>query len=228
MVTFDVEADWAGTSTRGVDRVLPRLVELLDQRSVAATFFVVGELAERVAPHLAGTGHEVGSHGLTHTRLTDLGAAGQFRELRESKRRLDGAGFTVDGFRAPFLATDCHLRERVREAGYTYDASAGRLHPLARRRRPQGSLAVGSMWRTVPFTLTWMRQLGGAARHRLPPSGVLLGHLHDLMWDAEGWCALPRPIRRLHARNAGPTAWALLDAVLADPARRFVTAGEAA
>ncbi|MGI9601265.1 MAG: polysaccharide deacetylase family protein [Acidimicrobiales bacterium] len=227
VLTIDVEGDWGGSSTRGVDEVLPRLVTRLGRAGVAATFFVVGDLIDAVAPHLRGTDHEVGSHSMTHRRLGGLDDHQQRWEMTASRAAIEAAGFDVRGFRAPYLAPTEATGSQLAEAGYCYDASAGRLHPF-RRSAGAGTgaaVSVGSLRGGLPFTFTWLRMIGARSRHLLPDRGVVLCHLHDFLDRGHGWSALPSPVRRVHARNSGAPAWVLLDGMLDDPARRFTTAG---
>ena len=220
LLTIDVEHDWAGAGTTSIDRVLPAMLDLLADYEISATFFVVGELADQVAPHLEGTVHEVGSHGLTHRRLSQLSVADQQHEIVVSKRRLEAAGFRVDGFRAPFLDTTLQTSRQVAEAGYRYDASAGQLLP---GRSPGEPLAIANMRGGIPFTMTWLRMLGPKALRLAPTGGVFLCHLHEFLTETEGWAALPRPLRALHSRNAGTGAWQLLRSLLSDSQRSWST-----
>lgn len=221
VLTIDVERDWAGTDTRSINNVLPRMAELLAERGISATFFVVADMIDQVAPYLLGTAHEVGSHGLTHRRLSSLPMDEQRHEITESKRAIEAAGFAVAGFRAPFLETTEHTAQHVAEAGYHYDASAGGLWP---GRRCEDPLAVASMRAGVPFTMTWLRMLGPWSVRLAPADGVFLCHLHEFMHDTDGWAALPQPLRRVHARNAGAASWRMLQQLLDDPSRTWTTA----
>lgn len=69
-----------GDSTR-------RLLELFARRSVKATFFFLGWIAERL-PELVrevhAAGHEVGSHGYDHRLLPDLGQQGFAQDLQRT------------------------------------------------------------------------------------------------------------------------------------------------
>src|SRR5579872_1133398 len=54
-----------------LDRLLPELLGLLAEAGCRATFFVLGEVAERLPERvreMAGAGHEVASHGFHHLR----------------------------------------------------------------------------------------------------------------------------------------------------------------
>lgn len=88
-----------------VPEVTRRVLELLDDLRVVGTFFVVGELAERVPElvrEVAGAGHELGLHAYRHVPLPDVEPDVLGEELRRGKELLeDLAGKPVVGFRAP-------------------------------------------------------------------------------------------------------------------------------
>ncbi len=70
-----------------------RLLEVLERRSVKATFFCLGWLAERepgLVKEIAGAGHEIASHGYGHRLLGDLGREGLKEELARTEKILQG------------------------------------------------------------------------------------------------------------------------------------------
>jgi peptidoglycan/xylan/chitin deacetylase (PgdA/CDA1 family) len=105
----------------GPDELTPRYLELLDDLGVPATFFVVGELAER-RPELVREylrrGHQVAGHGFDHTRFTKL----SIRELLGQVRRTDAAiGGSPTGrpwVRPPHGSLDARSILALRAAGY--------------------------------------------------------------------------------------------------------------
>src|SRR5215207_2446271 len=57
-----------------LDRLLPELLATLAEAGSKATFFVLGEVAERLpgrVREIAAAGHEVASHGYIHLRASD-------------------------------------------------------------------------------------------------------------------------------------------------------------
>jgi len=250
MLSVDVEPDWGaqaapGAPQAGLDEGLPWLLETLERHGARATFFVVGELAEAFARRCPpGGAHEVGAHGLTHRRLSWLGEAELDEELSGARARLEGVGFRVEGFRAPFFDAPPDLGARLARAGYRYDASAGGLLPSAAN-RPHAPRApargAGDVTRLsgdalrllrAPANLTWLRLLDPCGLPLLParPRHFLL-HLHELVPAASGLATLPWPLSRLHARGSGLRARELLDCVLRrarDAGQAFVTGRELA
>jgi hypothetical protein len=228
--TVDVEGDWAGTGTRGICEALPRLVDRLDAHGATATFFVVAELVDLVTAVLPTDGpHEVGSHGLTHRALTRLAPDEVRREVVESKRVLEDAGYAVDGFRAPYFARPAGLGAVLADAGYQYDASIGALHPMRRPRRaaderlpvvPAGTLRDGR----TPFALTYLRLTEPLGLRLVGPDpGTFWCHPHELVEDTAGWTRLPPGLRHLHRRASGRRAWAILERLLSRPDLRFTS-----
>jgi len=113
-----------------LDRLIPEMLEMLAAAERTATFFVLGEVADRL-PRLvraiAAAGHEVGSHGYLHLRATERTPEDFLGDLRRSKAVLeDVIGEPVRGFRAPEWSLRClaspHL-PLVAEAGFLYDSS---------------------------------------------------------------------------------------------------------
>lgn len=114
-----------------VQRQLDATLELLDELSVRATFFVVAELVHQLPQgtwtELLARGHQVGCHGLEHRRVDCLGPA-LFREhLNRARHCLcDALGTEVLAYRSPyFSAEDClpWAGELLAEAGFSVDSS---------------------------------------------------------------------------------------------------------
>jgi polysaccharide deacetylase family protein (PEP-CTERM system associated) len=113
-----------------LDRLLPELLDTLAEAGRSATFFVLGEVAERLprrVREIADAGHEVGSHGYLHFRACDRSPEVFLSDLERSKKLLeDVSGRPVLGFRAPewslrSLASPC--LPLVAQAGFRYDSS---------------------------------------------------------------------------------------------------------
>jgi len=101
--------------------------EALAERAFAAIFFIPCSNIGR--PHFVSrdnikrlclNGFAVGSHGLTHTPLTHLSADLLWKELVESKARLeDLVGQPVQDLAVPFGRYNRRVVERAKDAGYT-------------------------------------------------------------------------------------------------------------
>jgi peptidoglycan/xylan/chitin deacetylase (PgdA/CDA1 family) len=124
-----------------LDRLLPKLLDLLAESDCRATFFVLGEVAERLPRRIreiARAGHEVGSHGYHHLRACERPPAELARDIGRCKMLLeDLLGEPVRGFRAPEWSLRHLRRPHVREvaaAGFLYDSSLA-PYPLSGSRR---------------------------------------------------------------------------------------------
>ena len=87
------------------DSDIDQLLSLLEAHDVKATFFIVGDWADKypeAVQRIAQAGHEVGSHSDTHPDMTKLDRAGIERELETSGEKLERlSGKQVRLFRAP-------------------------------------------------------------------------------------------------------------------------------
>lgn len=112
VLTFDDGPDPIGT---------PAVLRALGAVGASATFFVLVDRAERhreLVRAVTTAGHEVGLHGLDHTRLTDLPAGAAAARLAEGRRRLEAvAGREVRWFRPPFGAQSPRTWWAARRAG---------------------------------------------------------------------------------------------------------------
>ncbi len=128
--------DWTTLPSRA-GRSVDELLEMLARHDATGTFFVLGWLAERhpdIPRRIAAAGHEIGSHGWWHRRVTTL-TPDRFREeVRDCKRRLeDLTGQPVVGFRAPSFSILPPVEwayDVLIEEGYAYDSS---VFPIRRR-----------------------------------------------------------------------------------------------
>ena len=97
--------------------ITDRVLDILGERGVPATFFVVGNRLERpagrrLAERAVADGHWIGNHGLTHTRpLGLLDDASAVREISETERLMAGLAHPDRLFR-PF-ATGGAIDERL-------------------------------------------------------------------------------------------------------------------
>ncbi|HKH38216.1 MAG TPA: polysaccharide deacetylase family protein [Rubrobacter sp.] len=104
----------------------PRILNVLSNYRVKATFFVIGQRARR-HPRLVKReyreGHSVQNHTYTHPDLTTLGPVETRRELRATNRAIRAAGVPRPyRFRPPYG----HTNARVRSVG----ASLGLIQTL--------------------------------------------------------------------------------------------------
>ena len=93
----------------------PRVLEVLREHDVRATFFVLGTAVSDqpdLVRQIVDEGHEIGIHTLTHADLATLPAWQQSMELSVSQRVLMGAaGISTSLFRPPYSSTNAALSD---------------------------------------------------------------------------------------------------------------------
>jgi polysaccharide deacetylase family protein (PEP-CTERM system associated) len=123
-------ADWDSCECR-VERNVARILAMLEEHGVKATFFTLGWIAERypgVVRDIVSGGHELASHGYGHQRASDLTPDAFSEDIRSAKVLLEDLGGTeVKGYRAPSFSIGAHNRhwafECLARAGYRYSSS---------------------------------------------------------------------------------------------------------
>lgn len=122
-------------------QVIPKIIDfldLLDEIQIKATFFVVGEIAERNADiirELVDRGHAIGCHGMEHELLYNKDNKSYREEIQKAKILLEKiSGVSVEGYRASCFSMERDKLEITREVGYQYDSSSisFKQHPLYR------------------------------------------------------------------------------------------------
>lgn len=110
----------------GPDVAVPRILDLLDEMEVPATFFVPGWVAERrpyLAPSIVDRGHEVAHHSYSHRSATDLTPQQQRDDFERALDVFDSQRIQVSGHRAALWHTTMTTMELVSEHGLIYDSS---------------------------------------------------------------------------------------------------------
>jgi polysaccharide deacetylase family protein (PEP-CTERM system associated) len=164
VLSFDVECWFHAHNLRGSIRPerwdelphrlgtpLGRILDALRRHDVKATFFVLGWVAERrpelVAAILAD-GHEIGTHGYSHSTVSELGRGGFERDLGRSLAvlRQAGAGVVRSHRASNFsISAVCEWAlESLAAHGITCDSS---IYPVDRRRYGIGGYAVPGIHR---------------------------------------------------------------------------------
>jgi len=136
---------------RHLRRNTERILDLLEECGVKATFFVLGSVAQAdpsLVPMIAARGHEIASHGFSHTLVPLLGPDGFRSELRRTADILEKqAGYPPAGFRAPqwSLGPDTPWAlDLLRQEGCRYDSSLNPLPFVGERRGPRAPFAVAT------------------------------------------------------------------------------------
>lgn len=188
--------DWSALQCR-VERNIDRILALLDQKQVRATFFTLGWIAERypaVVKAIVAGGHELASHGYGHERASDLSPAAFRDDIVRAKHLLeDLGGVAVLGYRAPSFSigkSNLWAFDELQAAGYRYSSS---VYPIAHDHygmpdSPRFAYPVRDGLLEIPVTTVRM-----GARN-LPSSGG--GYFRLLPYAVSRWL-----IRRVNERD---------------------------
>jgi len=127
------QVDWASLPSR-VEHQVDRILNLFDDHRVAATFFVLGWVAERqpaLTRRIVERGHDIGCHSYAHQLVYGMTPA-QFRE--DTRRAVtaieDACGVTPTAYRAPSYSVTSKCLwalEILVENGFVYDSS---IYPI--------------------------------------------------------------------------------------------------
>jgi len=138
--------NWATMETR-IERNCEKILSILEDYKVKATFFVLGWIAERY-PILIRTifneGHEIASHGFDHRTVLNQTRDAFKDDIGKTKTILeDITGGKIKGYRAPSFSinsTSLWALDILYDQGYLYDSSIFPIikhdhHALASSRR---------------------------------------------------------------------------------------------
>src|SRR5579875_288399 len=123
---------------------VPRILRILAERGLRATFFVPGYTAEQhpeVVAAICGGGHEIAHHGYLHELLTSAGEAAEREYLERGLEALDKiAGVRPAGYRAPWWETTPRTLGLLAEYGFSYDSSLFDADLPGIRQTPDGEI----------------------------------------------------------------------------------------
>lgn len=101
--------------------VSPRMLDLLSDLGVTATWFLLADRAEQfptLVKRMVTEGHEVALHGCDHRRLSNVGGRVALEHLRTGRHRLEQvAGVRVRRYRPPYGAQSFTSYLAARAAG---------------------------------------------------------------------------------------------------------------
>jgi len=113
-----------------IEANIERILALLAEQDVRATFFTLGWIAERypeLVRQIVAGGHELASHGYEHYRASEQTIGKFLADIRLAKAVLeDISGTPVQGYRAPSFsigASNPWAFDCIAEAGYRYSSS---------------------------------------------------------------------------------------------------------
>jgi peptidoglycan/xylan/chitin deacetylase (PgdA/CDA1 family) len=147
----------------------PRLLDILKQRNIKATFFMIGQNAERnptIVQRILAEGHEIGNHSWTHPQLSKLSDDRVTEEINKTQAAIKSAsGYTPVLLRPPYGAITARQKDWIEK---------------------QFGLSV-IMWSVDPFD--WKRPGASVIEQRIlagaRPGAIILSHdIHKQTVDA--------------------------------------------
>ena len=134
---------------------LPRIVKLMDEQEIPATFFFPA-WSLKLAPEQAGIiqqsgRHEIGVHGWIHELNTSLDGATESRLLAQAVDQIEAiTGTRPVGYRAPSWNHSPNTLQIVRDMGFLYESS------LMHDDRPYELLQDGEPTGVVELPVDWI------------------------------------------------------------------------
>ena len=167
-ISVDFESIYHYSQTLGLDhpdrdrdyeRIVDRFLDLFAEHGVRATFFMVGDdirskkLSPEVVKRMAGAGHELANHTMTHPHnLSRLPRERKEEEIVSTGRLIEGiTGRRVVGFRAPCLDVDEEIVEILERHDYWYESSVLPFYLKQAHAFAIGLLARGRFRSTGPW-----------------------------------------------------------------------------
>jgi peptidoglycan/xylan/chitin deacetylase (PgdA/CDA1 family) len=173
--------------------VTQRVLEVLEQEQVPATFFMVGKYVERypdTALAVARAGHEIGNHTYSHIKLHRVGPRRARDEIHYAHRTIAAVtGYIPQSFRAPHGYRSPFVARATAPYGYrsfgwtfgVWDSDCpgvARIRNRVRQRLSAGAIVLlhdgdgyvpaGERWQTAAALPGIIRDIRGAG-YRLEP-----------------------------------------------------------
>jgi len=241
ILTVDLETDWETDETQAIEEILPKFLKFLKSKKAKATFFVVGELAEKhqtQIKEILKQGHEVASHSLTHRKLSNLTFDEIEKEVSESKKILEKLGAKVEGFRSPGGVMPKELAEILKQYEYKYDSSViasflpGRYSNLGKSKPykldnkfielPVPNFSVFKIPAGLPATRLFYPLVKN--QFAKEPYMIYL-HLHEFIKKPQSK-NIPIHLRIASLRNRGDKAWNIFKKFVEQSNAKFITCKE--
>ncbi|MDY7394079.1 polysaccharide deacetylase family protein [Aureibaculum sp. 2210JD6-5] len=191
---------------------MPLLLDLYEKYDVKSTFYFTGYIAKlypEIVKMVVPYGHEVGSHGLSHTKKNGFDVMPlekQIRHLKTSKDIIENIiGEEIISFRAPALRVNNDTAIALAETGYKIDSSVA-------SQRFDMFMSFGSLkklnWLTAPrlpyrTSKDSLFKKGDGQIIEVPLSASLIPYLSTTMRIFPYFTAIQRRIMAFEASKTG-------------------------
>lgn len=125
---------------------VPRILKLLEQYAIPATFFIPGHTVESFPASVEAileAGHELGNHGYGHEDISTQSPQEERRSLEMGQKALERCmGYPPKGYRSPSWDYSDVTLSLLTEYGFLYDSSlfADDYHPYHPRQGDQAGI----------------------------------------------------------------------------------------
>jgi len=239
ILTVDLEYDFESNQDRNLTEVVPRLLDFLDAHDITATFFVLGEIAEKY-PELVkkiAKRHEIASHGYRHIYFDKLSPEELDAQLYKSKRSIERLGITCKGFRAPYYIYPKSLFSLLKKNHYKYDSSIssffpGRYSHLLTKTKPHWKNGILELpipnwtpFRFPPSGLSYYRFFYPLSRLLFKTPYMLYLHPCEFL-DRQPKNQINPLVKWIYNRNQGKKAWKLFTNLIQNSNANFISCDE--
>ncbi len=248
IISVDLEYDWGSKKTSNLVEIVPRLLDFFDVHEIKATFFVLGDLADRFEGLIKDISkkHEIGSHGFSHRILNRISKKEVEYEVARSKKVLEDLGIRVYGFRSPECIFPVYLGKLLKKNGYVYDSSISRFIFPGRYSRVFVSTKpyiadAGNITKkgrdilelpipnfsilSLPFGFPWIRLFYPLSLWRLKMRYMFYMHPCEFLGKSVGKGENPL-IRFFYGRNRGRKAWDIFENFINKLDADFITCSD--
>ncbi|WP_240772894.1 polysaccharide deacetylase family protein [Phragmitibacter flavus] len=147
----------------------PRLLNMLRERNIKATFYVIGRSAQahpNIIRRILAEGHEIGNHTWDHPSLSSISELKAREQLTKSARAITAmTGYHMRTMRPPYGATNQYIKEWIHR-DYGYPTIMWTVDPMD--------------WKRPGASVVTSRILAGAR-----PGAIILAHdIHQATIDA--------------------------------------------
>jgi len=149
----------------------PRLLDMLKERKIPVTFFVLGELVKtypEIARRIVAEGHEIGSHTWAHPNLAKMGDAQVRSQLDRTQAAVkEAAGVDITVFRPPYGSLTDRQRHWIHN-DYGYKVILWDVDPLDWRRPGADVVASRILDHTRPGSIILVHDIHPGSVDAMP------------------------------------------------------------